>query len=422
MSKRTPALGFIFITVLIDVIGIGIIIPVMPQLLEELGAGSAGEASMTGGILLSSYAIMQFFFAPILGGLSDKYGRRLIILISLFGLTIDYMFLALAPTIALLFIGRLIAGIGGASFTTASAYIADVSTPEKRAQNFGLLGAAFGLGFVLGPAIGGFLGDIGTRIPFFAAAGLTMLNWIYGFFILPESLSKENRREFSWKRANPVGSLKQLRTYPLMFGLITSIFIIYIATHSVNSNWSFFNEEVFDWSPKQIGLSLTYVGVLVSIVQAVFVKIFIKRFGVKRAIYTGLAFNALGLLLFSMVYQEWMIYAVTTVYVLGGIAGPSLQGIMSNMVPANQQGELMGAITSLQNLANIIGPVIMTSIFFYFTSQSDLYFPGAAFALGSVLILISIVFATRTLRNYQPDGKIEIKSTAEQADEANQSV
>jgi MFS transporter, DHA1 family, tetracycline resistance protein len=422
MSKRTPALGFIFITVLIDVIGIGIIIPVMPQLLEELGAGSAGEASMTGGILLSSYAIMQFFFAPILGGLSDKYGRRLIILISLFGLTIDYLFLALAPTIALLFIGRLIAGIGGASFTTASAYIADVSTPEKRAQNFGLLGAAFGLGFVLGPAIGGFLGDIGTRIPFFAAAGLTMLNWIYGFFILPESLSKENRREFSWKRANPIGSLKQLRTYPLMFGLITSIFIIYIATHSVNSNWSFFNEEVFDWSPKQIGLSLTYVGVLVSIVQAVFVKIFIKRFGVKRAIYTGLAFNALGLLLFSMVYQEWMIYAVTTVYVLGGIAGPSLQGIMSNMVPSNQQGELMGAITSLQNLANIIGPFVMTSIFFYFTSQSDVYFPGAAFALGSVLILVSIIFATRTLRNYQPDGKIEVKSTAEQAVEANQSV
>lgn len=410
MSKRTPALGFIFITVLIDVIGIGIIIPVMPQLLEELGAGSAGEASMTGGILLSSYAIMQFFFAPILGGLSDKYGRRLIILISLFGLTIDYLFLALAPTIALLFVGRLIAGIGGASFTTASAYIADVSTPEKRAQNFGLLGAAFGLGFVLGPAIGGFLGDIGTRIPFFAAAGLTMLNWIYGFFILPESLSKENRREFSWKRANPVGSLRQLRSYPLMFGLITSIFIIYIATHSVNSNWSFFNEEVFDWSPKQIGLSLTYVGVLVSIVQAVFVKIFIKRFGVKKAIYTGLAFNALGLLLFSMVYQEWMIYAVTTIYVLGGIAGPSLQGIMSNMVPSNQQGELMGAITSLQNLANIIGPFIMTSIFFYFTSKSDLYFPGAAFALGSVLILVSIVFATRTLRNYQPDGKIEVKT------------
>uniref|UniRef100_UPI004048584F TCR/Tet family MFS transporter n=2 Tax=Roseivirga sp. TaxID=1964215 RepID=UPI004048584F len=410
MSKRTPALGFIFITVLIDVIGIGIIIPVMPQLLEELGAGSAGEASMTGGILLSSYAIMQFFFAPILGGLSDKYGRRLIILISLFGLTIDYLFLALAPTIALLFVGRIIAGIGGASFTTASAYIADVSTPEKRAQNFGLLGAAFGLGFVLGPAIGGFLGDIGTRIPFFAAAGLTMLNWIYGFFILPESLSKENRREFSWKRANPIGSLKQLRTYPLMFGLITSIFIIYIATHSVNSNWSFFNEEVFDWSPKQIGLSLTYVGVLVSIVQALLVKVFIKRFGVKNAIYTGLVFNALGLILFSMVYQEWMIYAVTTIYVLGGIAGPSLQGIMSNMVPSNQQGELMGAITSLQNLANIIGPFIMTSIFFYFTSKSDLYFPGAAFALGSILIFVSILFAAKTLRNYQPDGKIEVKT------------
>jgi DHA1 family tetracycline resistance protein-like MFS transporter len=414
MSKRTPALGFIFITVLIDVIGIGIIIPVMPQLLEELGAGSAGEASVIGGLLLSSYAVMQFFFAPILGGLSDKYGRRLIILISLFGLTIDYLFLALAPTITLLFIGRLIAGIGGASFSTASAYIADVSTPEKRAQNFGLLGAAFGLGFVLGPAIGGFLGDMGTRIPFFAAAGLTMLNWIYGFFVLPESLSQENRREFSWKRANPVGSLRQLRTYPLMFGLITSIFIIYIATHAVNSNWSFFNEEVFNWTPKQIGLSLTYVGVLVSIVQAVFVKVFIKRFGVKKAIYSGLVFNAIGLLLFSMVYQEWMIYAVTTVYVLGGIAGPSLQGIMSNMVPSNQQGELMGAITSLQNLANIIGPSIMTGIFFYFTSQSDVYFPGAAFALGALLIVASIFFAAKTMRNYQPDGKIEVKPLQEE--------
>ena len=403
MSKRTPALGFIFVTVLIDVIGIGIIIPVMPQLLEELGAGSAGEASVTGGLLLSSYAVMQFFFAPILGGLSDKYGRRLIILISLFGLTVDYLFLAMAPTIALLFVGRLIAGIGGASFTTASAYIADVSSPEKRAQNFGILGAAFGLGFVLGPAIGGFLGEIGSRIPFFAAAGLTLLNWIYGFFILPESLAKENRREFSWKRANPVGSLKQLRMRPMMVGMIISIFIIYIATHSVNSNWSFFNEEVFDWSPKQIGLSLTYVGILVSIVQALLVKVFIKKFGVQVAIYTGLAFNCIGLILFSFMFKEWMVYAFTTVYVLGGIAGPSIQGIMSNMVPANEQGELMGAITSLQNLANIIGPFVMTGIFFYFTSQSDFYFPGAAFALGAVLILLSIFFAAKTLRAYNPN-------------------
>ena len=401
MAKRTPALGFILITVLLDVIGIGIIIPIFPDLLKEIGNLSTGEAARVGNLLVTAYALMQFIFAPILGGISDQYGRRSVLLIALVGFTIDYLFLALAPTIALFFVGRLFAGICGASFTTASAYIADVSPAEKRAQNFGLLGAVFGLGFIIGPLIGGFLGGISVRTPFYFAAGITFLNFLYGLFILPESLPKENRRAFSWKRANPIGSLRKLKKNETILGLASALFFVYIAAHAVQSNWSYFGDEVLDWGPKEIGISLTVVGVLVALVQAVLIRFVTKKLGSVKTIYLGLAFNSLGLVLFALSTEVWMIYSFLVVYVLGGLAGPTIQGIISSQVPNSEQGELQGGLTSLVSLTSIFGPLIMGFVFFYFTETSDLYFPGASFALGAILSIICIVLTYRTLRSYQ---------------------
>jgi len=264
IKNRKAAIGFIFITLLIDITGLGLIIPVMPKLIEELlHTSDISKASQYAGWLTFAYAITQFVFAPVLGNLSDKYGRRPVLLFSLLGFGIDYLFLSFAPTIGWLFLGRIIAGITGASFTTASAYIADISTNENRAQNFGMIGAAFGLGFILGPMIGGLLGELGPRVPFFVAAGLALLNCAYGYFVLPESLDKEHRRAFEWRRANPLGSLLQLKKYPAVSGLIISMILIYIAGHSVQSIWSFFNIERFNWSPKMIGISLGIVGLLV---------------------------------------------------------------------------------------------------------------------------------------------------------------
>src|SRR6187551_3287707 len=268
MSKRAPAIGFIFVTLLIDVIGFGIIIPVLPGLIQSMTGGSVSQAAQYGGWLLAAYAITQFLCAPIVGGLSDRYGRRPVLLAALFGFGIDYLLLAFAPTIGWLFAGRIIAGVMGASFTTAGAYIADISTPENRAQNFGIIGAAFGLGFIVGPVIGGLLGGFGPRIPFLVAAGLSLLNTIYGYFVLPESLPKENRRNFEWKRANPLGSLLRLKRYPHIGGLIFSFVLIYIASHAVQSNWTFFTIEKFGWTEKIIGISLGAFGILIAGVQA----------------------------------------------------------------------------------------------------------------------------------------------------------
>jgi len=269
MAKNYKAsLGFIFVTVLIDMIGIGIIIPVLPSLIESLIDGGLSDASLIGGMLMFSYSIMQFLFAPLLGSLSDKYGRRPILLMSLFGLGVDFIFHAYAPTIGWLFVGRLLAGMTGASYTVASAYIADISTPEKKAQNFGLIGAAFGLGFIIGPSIGGIASEWGVRAPFFVAAGLSFLNFLYGLFVLPESHSKENRREINLKRANPLGSLMHLRKHPFIAGFVISFFLIYIAGQSVQSTWAFFTMYRFDWDEKMVGYSLTLVGIVVAVVQA----------------------------------------------------------------------------------------------------------------------------------------------------------
>jgi len=399
--NRKAAIGFIFITLLIDVTGFGLIIPVMPKLIEHLlGITDISVASQYGGWLTFAYAFMQFIFAPILGNLSDKYGRRPVLLFSLFGFGIDYLFLSFAPSIAWLFVGRLIAGVTGASFTTASAYIADISTPENRAQNFGMIGAAFGLGFIVGPMIGGLLGELGARIPFLVAAGLALANCLYGYFVLPESLDKEHRRPFEWKRANPIGSLMQLKKYPAVGGLVVSLVLVYLAAHAVQSNWSFFNIEKFKWSPKMIGISLGVVGLLVSVVQGGLVRVINPKIGNEKSVYIGLGLYSLGLLLFAFASQSWMMFVFLIPYCLGGIAGPALQSIISGHVPPNEQGELQGALTSLMSATSIIGPPLMTNLFAYFTrTDAPVYFPGVSFLLGSVFMIASALWAYFALRN-----------------------
>lgn len=388
-------MGFIFITLLIDVTGFGIIIPVMPKLIEQLlGINDVSLASRYGGWLTFAFAFMQFLFAPILGNLSDKYGRRPVLLFSLFGFGIDYIFLSFAPTIGWLFVGRVIAGITGASFTTASAYIADISTAESRAKNFGMIGAAFGLGFIVGPLIGGLLGELGARVPFMVAAGLTLTNWLYGYFVLPESLDQSHRRSFDWRRANPVGSLVQLGKYPAVAGLALSLVFVYLASHAVQSNWSYFNIERFNWSPHMIGISLGVVGLLVGAVQGGLVRFVNPRIGNEKSVYVGLGLYALGLFLFAFATQSWMMFIFLIPYCLGGIAGPALQSIISGHVPPNEQGELQGALTSLMSATSIIGPPMMTSLFAYFTGkQAPFYFPGVSFFLGAILMMLSAVWA-----------------------------
>lgn len=398
-SNKKAAVGFIFITILIDVIGLGLIIPVVPRLIEELLQNSSTSlAAQYGGWLTFSYAIMQFTVSPILGNLSDQYGRRPVLLFSLFGFGLDYLFVAFAPSIAWLFVGRIIAGITGASITTASAYMADISTPENRAQNFGMIGAAFGLGFIIGPLLGGLLGEHGSRLPFFVAAGLALANWLYGYFVLPESLPKHLRRKFEWKRANPLGSLLQLRKYPSVAGLIGSLILIYLAAHSVQSNWSFVNIEKFKWTPKLIGISLGIVGFLIALVQGLLIRVINPRIGNEKSVYVGLSLYTLGLLLFTFATQTWMMFAFLVPYCLGGIAGPALQSIISGNVPPNEQGELQGALTSLMSLTSVLGPVMMTGTFAYFTGPTaPFYFPGASFLLGAVLMLFSLIWAYNAL-------------------------
>ncbi len=398
MSKR-PAIGFIFATVLIDITGLGIIIPVMPSLIQGLMGGTVSEAAQIGGVLYGAYAVMQFFCAPIVGGLSDQFGRRPVLLGSLFGFSVDYMFLAFAPTIGWLFVGRTIAGIMGASFSSANAYIADISTPENRSQNFGLMGAAFGLGFIIGPMLGGFLGSYGPRVPFIAASVLAMVNWLYGYFILPESLKQENRRAFSWKRANPLGTLKSLFRYPVVRGLFIALAFIYIASHAVQSNWAYYTTEKFHWTTKEIGYSLAVVGIVFAVVMGGLIRMIIPKLGQHRSVYVGLGLYSVGFLLYAFAWQGWMMYAFTVVYCLGGIAGPALQGIMSGIVSPNEQGELQGGFTSMMSATSIIGPVLMSSIFSFFTKSHDaLYFPGAAMLLGAVLTLCSALLARMTLK------------------------
>jgi MFS transporter, DHA1 family, tetracycline resistance protein len=384
-KKRSAAIGFIFVTLLIDVMGIGIIIPTMPTLIRGFTGGDLSIASQYSGWLMASYAIMQFIFSPVLGGLSDQYGRRPIILASLFGFSLDYLLLANAPNITWLFVGRILAGITGASFTTAQAYIADVSTAENRAKNFGMVGAAFGLGFIVGPAIGGLLGNIDVHLPFYASAVLTMVNALYGYFVLPESLALENRRPFNWKRANPFGSLKHMSKYqPMVLGLVGGYFCVQLASQAHPSTWSYFTMKVFDWTPDEVGYSLAFVGLIVAVVQGGLTRVITPKIGERKAISYGLLLWALGFLLFAFATESWMMYAFMIPFGLGGLAGPALQSLITQQVGANEQGELQGGLTSLQSITTILGPLFASNLFAYFTTKEH-NFPGAAFLAAGVV-------------------------------------
>ncbi len=398
-SKPNAALGFIFVTLLIDVIGLGIIIPVMPRLITELTGDSLGEAARDGGWLMFIYAFFQFICAPVIGGLSDKFGRRPVLLASLFGFTIDYLFLTFAPTLFWLYVGRIVAGILGASFTTAAAYIADISTPEKRSQNFGLIGAAFGAGFIIGPVIGGLLGQYGSRMPFMVAAGLSFVNFLYGYFVLPESLKPENRRPFDIRRANPVGALLHLKRYPVIAGLVFSLILLYLSSHAVQGSWSYFVMEKFGWQEREIGISLGAFGILSMIVQGGLIRVIIPKLGNERSIYTGLMLHCIGFTLFAFAQQSWQLYIYMVPYILGGIAGPAIQGVISTQVKLNEQGELQGALTSLASATSIIGPPLMTNVFSFFTSPAARpYFPGAPMLLAAFFSLTGAVLAWRNLK------------------------
>jgi len=397
--KRPAALAFIFVTILLDVIGLGIILPVMPKLIEQLTGEGVSQAARYGGYLTFAYAAAQFFFAPVVGGLSDRYGRRPVLLASLLGLGCDYIFLALAPTLAWLFVGRIIAGITGASFTTATAYIADVITPEKRAQNFGLVGAAFGVGFIIGPTLGGLLGSYGARVPFVVAAGLSLLNFLYGLFLVPESLPASQRRPFEWGRANAVASLLRLRKYPQILGLVLALVLLYLAGSATQSVWTFYTILKFKWTEHLIGYSLGAVGVGALVVQGGLVRVLLPKLGTARAIGIGMLCYLVGFILFAFASQGWMMFAITAVYSLGGLAGPAMQGSISGQVPPSEQGELQGALTSLVSATGVVGPLIMTSLFAWFTRPAaPLYFPGMPFLAGAVLTLLALLVAAGPLR------------------------
>ena len=394
---RKPALPFIFITLVLDILGIGLIIPVLPKLVKSFLGEDTANASHVYGLLASSYALMQFICAPIFGSLSDRFGRRPVILISLFGSALDYMLLAFAPTLTWFFVGRVISGITGANFSAAYAYIADVSPPEKRAQNFGLVGAAFGLGFIVGPLLGGFLGEYGIRLPFIAAGCLTIANWVYGCFVLPESLSKENLSAFSWGKANPVGALINLAKHPMLLGLATAFFVLSVAHQVYPSTWALYTGERFHWSPKSIGWSLAFVGLCAALVQGGLVRKVMPKIGEHRAILIGVAFATVAFIGYGLVPEGWMVYPLIVVGAVGGLTNPALQAIVSKGVGADEQGGVQGALSSLNSLAGIVGPYIATGLFAHFI-KTDPQIPGAAFYAAAGLNVLGLIIAFSTMR------------------------
>jgi len=401
--KGSHALAFIFVTALLDSIGFGIIMPVLPQLVMEVTGEDISSAARFGGWLMFAYAGMQFFLAPVIGNASDRFGRRPVLLLSLAVLTIDYLIMWWAPTFAWLLLGRLIAGAAASTYSTCNAYIADISEPDRRAQNFGLIGAAFGMGFVIGPVIGGFLGEYGPRAPFLAAAALSLANFLYGAFVLPESLPPENRRPFDWQRANPTGTLAALRRYPMVFGLIGAYVLFQLGHHSLPAVWSFFAIERFDWSPKEIGYSLGAVGVSMVFVQAVLLRWALPKLGPRRAAIFGFSCSMLSFLGYAFATQGWMIYGFLLVGALQGFISPSMQGILSNQVPGSEQGELQGGLASMSSLTAIVSPPFMTQLFALFTGPTaPVYFAGAPWLAAAVLTLLSLALFMRATVTLAP--------------------
>ena len=381
------AFAFVLVTVTLDMIGFGLIVPVMPALLKELSGLTAEEAVVWGGALTATYAVMNFLAGPTLGNLSDRFGRRPVLLASIGTLAIDFLIMGFAGTLAILFIGRALAGISSATFSTANAYIADVTTPEDRGRAFGMIGAAFGIGFIVGPALGGLLGEVfGTRAPFFAAAGLAALNFAYGLFVLPESLKPENRRPFDWRRANPFGAFAHFAKVPQVAWFLAAVGLFALAHSVYPSTWNFHGEIRYDWTEGEIGLSLALVGVGAAVVQAGLMGRIISALGPIRTAALGIVVNVAALFGFALAGAPWMAYAIIPISALGGITGPAINMIMSNLTPANAQGELQGAAASLQALAMIFSPIMMTQTLHHFSKDdAAVYFPGAAFLLAAIL-------------------------------------
>jgi len=404
-SPNRAALGFILVTLIINSMGIGLMMPVMPALLTELTELPVSDAARWGGALSVIYALMQFVFGPTLGNLSDRFGRRPVLLVSMFTMAVDYLLMALSWHLAVLFIGRTVSGIAGATFSAASAYIADVSSKEDRAKNFGLVGAGFGVGFVLGPMIGGFLGEFGPRAPFFAAAALSFVNFLFGYFMLPETLKPENRRAFDWKRANPLGALKQISKYPAVRTLLLAVFLFDIAHYVYPAVWSFYAQEVFAWTPADIGLSLAFVGVGFAFVQGYLIRVLEPKLGPGRTLLIALSANLVAFAGLAIAESGWMVYAMVTFAAFGAMATPAFTGLMSVRMPDNEQGELQGLISSAAGLSMVISPFVMTQTFAHFSSPAaPFYFPGAPFALAWLLILASMLIALPFLKTGQTLG------------------
>lgn len=391
MAGRKAALGFIFVTLVIDILGIGLIIPVAPKLVQMLQGGGEDEAAGVYGWLAATYGLMQFLFAPTLGVLSDRFGRRPVILISLLGSGIDFFAQALSPSVMILFITRAINGISGANITAASAYVADVTPPEKRAAGFGMIGAAFGVGFVLGPLMGGWLGEYNIRWPFYAAGALTLVNWAYGVFVLPESHKPENRRAFQWRRANPLGAFAGLGRYQMVAWLAVCIFLVNVAQFGLHATWVLYTSHRYQWTPHDVGLSLALVGVGAAVVQGGLARKIVPRFGERRTVMFALSVALAAYVGYGLATRGWMIYAIIAAASLGSVLGPATQSLITKTVGADEQGAIQGAITAIQSSAAVIGPVIGGSSLEYFISdRAPVYLPGAPFFVGAVLTLMAL--------------------------------
>ncbi len=392
---RLPTI-FILITVMLDAVGIGLIMPIMPDLIQEVQGGTLADAALWGGVMSTVFAVMQFLFSPVIGNLSDSVGRRPILLVSLFVMALDYLVMALAGSMWLLLVGRIVGGITAATHGTASAYIADISKPEDKAANFGMLGAAFGMGFVLGPLIGGVLGEFGTRAPFYAAAIMASLNFVLGYFVMRETVTDKTRRAFHWTRANPFGAFRSIARVPGIAPLLWAYFLYSVAIYVYPAIWSYFTQERFGWSPQMIGLSLGIFGFLMAVVQGGVLRYAIRWFGERRTIIYGQLFDFVGFGLLAFISSGTLALLLIPITALGAVVPPALQAIMSKAVADNQQGELQGVMTAVHALSMIVSPLMMASVFSVFTREGTaIYLPGAPFLLSLVLMSIGLVIFMR---------------------------
>lgn len=399
-GRRKAALGFIFATALMDVIALGLMIPVLPNLVKQLVGGDLATATIWTGVFATTWGLLQFFCSPIQGMLSDRFGRRPVLLISIFGLGIDYLFMAFAPTLAWLFVGRLINGVTSASFSTAGAYIADITPPEDRAKNFGLIGAAFSIGFVIGPAIGGYLGEFDLRLPFIVSAGLALVNWLYGFLILPESLPPERRAaKFEWKRANPVGSLQLLRSHQDLLGLASVIFLFQLAHNVFPSIFVLYTGYRFGWTPENVGLMMMATGLASAVVQFGLVRPAVKKLGERGALMVGLVFGIAGFCIYGLA-STWQMFVVgIPVFALAALIGPGVQGLMSRRVSPGEQGQLQGAGSAIMGITSIIGPLIFTRLFAWTVGHRDLVAaPGFPMLIAAALMVMALLLTVRAAR------------------------